>query len=305
MSDASRQSVDKTPAAESSKTSELPKTHFPPDHPLEVLRQALREAHKARFSYESITQLCRRIRPDFQLTGKAVRNFINADSKTMEEENRKVLAAFWIDSAIGRALRSFNISTSPKFTEVVGFLASGRASLDSKRTVTGHYFMYHGSYLRPDRYVVRVIDVESVDNNTFVVTDSINDALSLGPGVLTAYGALVFVRDHPQILLSADENKVGMCVFIANESSPRAGQMTEALGDFIAMTKRDELIHRRALLRYQPGGDSAEMIAQSGIFTLQQLNEAQRKHHLAAFETLASHEPATIFPDPILNFPTK
>ncbi len=186
MSDVSRQSINKTPTAESSKASDPLKTHFPPDHSLEVLRLALREAHNARFSYESIVQLCRRIRPDFKLTGKAVRNFINGDSKTMEEENRKVLAAFWIDSAIGRALRSFNISTSPKFTEVVGFLASGRASLDPKRTVTGRYFMYHGSYLRPDRYVVRVIDVEGVDNNTFVVTDSINDALSLGPGVLTA-----------------------------------------------------------------------------------------------------------------------
>jgi hypothetical protein len=36
---------------------------------------------------------------------------------------------------------------------------------------------------RPDRYLVRVIDIEGVDNNTLVVTDSTNDALSLGPGV--------------------------------------------------------------------------------------------------------------------------
>ena len=41
-----------------------------------------------------------------------------------------------------------------------------------------------------------------------------------------AYGAMVFIHEHPQILLSADENKVELCLFIADGSGPREGQMT-------------------------------------------------------------------------------
>lgn len=287
------------------KAAEFVPAKYAADHPQEVLRRALWEARRARISGKAIVELCRRLRPDFQMTDKAIRDFVSGKSKTTSEDRREALAAFWVHSPQGRALRSFDISASPKFSEVVGLLASGRPSLNPKRTATGNYFMYHGSYLKPDHYVVRAIEVESIDGSSLVVTDSVNDTLSISGGLRVAYGAMVFVHEHPQILISADENKVGLCLFIANDSGPRTGQMTDALGVFLAMTPHHDVIYRRALLRHQPGGSAKDIIAQSGIFTLDQLRERRRKDHLAAFEQLAQHEPKTIFADPILKLGTK
>jgi len=280
------------------------KTHFPEDHPQEMLRRALWEAHQSRISFKSIRWLCLRLRPNWEMSDKAIRDFVVGETKAVEEQNREALANFWLHSPQGRALRSFDISTSPKFSEVIGLLASGRATLNSRRDWARRYFMYHGSYLKEDHYVIRVIDIESTDGSTLVVTDSINDTVSLGRGTLVAYGALVFVREQPQILLSNDENKVGFSLFIGSESGPKIGEMDYALGAFIAITPHDDLIYRRALLRRSPDGNAADMIQQSGIFTLNQLKETQRRDHLEAFQQLARHEPKTIFQDPITKLTT-
>lgn len=229
----------------------------------------------------------------------------SGQGKTIDVLPRQQLEAFAFRSPLGRALRALKTKAAPEFDKLMGVLASGHFTRPPETKVAGRYFVYHGSYVKPEHYVVRTFDISCIDGSLLVVKDSINDNITMQGAPRYAHGVVTFVHARPQILLYAKENKAGLCLFIGGETIFYGDErtMVSVTGAFIAQrTTNNNLIYRRALLLREPDATAEAMLEETGIFTRQQLEEESRARHFAAFELLAEHLPHEGFADPILTF---
>jgi len=81
------------------------------------------------------------------------------------------------------------------------------------------------------------------------------------------------------------------------------GRLSRMVGAFLVMTKNHAVAYRRFLMMRKPDGDREQMIAESGIFTRDELRAPQRRHHSTAFDKLAKYKAAeTPFAAPILSY---
>ena len=84
----------------------------------------------------------------------------------------------------------------------------------------------------------------------------------------------------------------------------RAGQLIRLAGGFVVMNKERATAYRRFYMVRKPEGDREKMLAESGIFTREQLRAPERRHHSESFDKLVDPvrkvEPP--FPDPMLGY---
>ena len=130
------------------------------------------------------------------------------------------------------------------------------------------------------------------------VTDTIRDTVR----VVTrgekhvARGALTFVHGLPQILLHADENKLGLSLVLAAGISTAGATLHRISGALLVLTVKTEVASRRCFLIREEDDPIEAMIEQSGIVPLPKLVKLAKKHQ-DAFAMLAED---SFDPDPIL-----
>jgi len=272
--------------------------------PQAALRTALRVARNF-YSPQQMIDAAERLRPAWKpIRPETLRPFLDLPDRTLLQPNYDALAAFWLHTPLGRALRFPDPKKAPEIDKLSYKLASGQETLPKGTMADGVFFLYAGSYIKPDHFVVRVIEIDSTDDHILTVLDTIRDDITLAKGKREAHGALVFVDGFPQILLYGHENKRGFSLMIGTETVyDDEGKLTEMLGAFLVMTKVHAVATRRFLMIREPDGDPKQMLAESGIFTRGELRAPQRRHHSAAFDKLAKHKEAeTPFADPILAY---
>lgn len=281
-----------------SNSSAFEATFHAADHPQEVLRKALWEArYHRRLSPQSIIILCQNAGHDLDMSDRALRMFIDNDTKNCTEEKFKPLAAYWLESIAGRTLRTLDGATAPSFLELFAVLGSGGQSRPKDMNVAGRYYMYHGSYIEEAHYVIRAIEIAEEDQ-IVTVTDTIRDTVR----VVTrgekhvARGALTFVHGLPQILLHADENKLGLSLVLAAGISTAGATLHRISGALLVLTVKTEVASRRCFLIREEDDPIEAMIEQSGIVPLPKLVKLAKKHQ-DAFAMLAED---SFDPDPIL-----
>ncbi len=276
------------------------KRHHPPDHPQEILRDALREAarHLSAERMLIVGELAGFERP---FSRKSMKAFIDNKTKEIDPEPYDTLAAVWLRSAAGRALRYLDTSDRPEFDKLTNVLASGHHLRPRGATVTGRYFMVHGSYLAEHHYVIRSIEIACIDDNILAVTDTLYDNLNQHRE-LVAHGVLTFVKELPQFLFDADENKAGLSLIAGTSTVFNAAkELTRITGAFLAVTNPPVVAERSCLLVRETQESREAMIEQTGIFTRDEIAKAHPKHQ-AAFDALARLPPKRVFPDPMLSY---
>lgn len=267
----------------------------------EILRKALARASR----YVKVPGILALI-PSHERHGvlgeRALRNFINGETKSLTKEHYDVLARAWLETPLGRALRNLDATHPPAFDLLMGRLANGNRSRPAHVAAEGAFFMYHGSYIRPRHYVVRALTVRGGDDRILTVTDTIRDEITLGARNRTASGVLIFVDELPQVLLYGEENKRGLSLIVGSEIDAPAGALAQVFGTFIVKRAKGEAAVRHCLLVRQADGDPEAMIAETGIFNEAEIKVPERAQHRRAFDLLKRLATAEPFADPVLTY---
>lgn len=275
-----------------------------PDPNQAALRDALKQA--ARYvALKDILNLAadHAAIPRASLLGeRALRNFLGSDTAQLTKANYDALAVLWLASPIGRALRKLDPAKAEPFDHIMRALANGIGTMPDGVQAAGRYFMYHGSYLRADRYVVRCLTIEGGDDRVLTVEDIVRDAITVADTARRASGVMLFVEGRPQILLYGDENKQGLSLLIGQDISTRGGMLDRVFGAFMVMNQDRKVAYRPCLLIRDDSLPADAMIAESGIFTAAQLGESGRARHVAAFDRLRELMETQSFPDPMLTY---
>jgi hypothetical protein len=283
------------------------KEHDPKADPLRVALKEIKGVLSA--SHNNLLRLIGKTGHDPKISLSWFEQYLaysgTGQGKSLDWEPRQQLEAFAFRSPLGRALRALKTNTAPDFDKLMGVLASGNFTRPPETQVAGRYFMYHGSYVKAERYVVRALEIACIDDSPLTVKDGVKDNITMQGAPRYAHGVVTFVHARPQILLHAKANKAGLCLFIGGETiydgEDRA--MVRVTGSFIAQrTTNNHLIYRRALLLREPDATPEAMLEETGIFTRTELEEDRRARHFAAFQLLAKHLPDEGFEDPILSF---
>ena len=275
------------------------------ENPRIALRQALKRALPL-YSPQHMIDEAARMRPSWKrTTDTTLRAFINSEGEPkMGSENFEALAAFWLYTPLGRALRHPDPKNTPPFDQLSYKLATGQNTLPEGKTAHGLFFVCHGSYIEEDRYVVRVIEITHEDL-ILLVRDTVRDNITLSENDRDAYGAMVFVDGMPQIVLYGSENKLGFSLMVGTEPAyDRKGRLTRLAGGFVVMNKDRRAAYRRFYMFRNSELTRDEMLAQSGIFKREELRAPERKHHSEAFDKLVepTRKVEPHFPDPMLAY---
>jgi hypothetical protein len=276
----------------------------PPEAELAALHAVLVEAKKFT-SVKTILDVAKKAGRGKPFSGRSLGAFIRGETKSISKENYDRLAAGWLHTPLTRALRNLNVRGElPVFDQLTGILAKGNAQRPSGLAVSGSYFMYHGSYLWPDSYVIRVITIDAKDDQVLTVTDTIRDERTPAEArSRVATGVMIFVEERPQILLWGKENKRGLSLIIGSETDDGHGKSLDQMsGSLIVMPQRGQAASRYFVMIREPEGVPREMIAQSGIFTAADLSEPARAKHHRAFVLLNRFASADAGVDPILAY---
>ena len=267
----------------------------------EVLRAALSQAAKVT-SIKKVLDLAAGSDRGRLFTDKALRNFINGETDDISKAHYDLLAAAWLYSPAGRALRHLRAEAVPAFDQLMGKLADGNLQRPDGMDVEGSYFMYHGSYLLPGHFVVRVVTVRADDDHILTVTDRIRDDKTLDERVRVASGVMVFVDRQPQILLFGDENKLGLSLVIGSRTDVQGGALDQVFGAFIVMRAGGGAAYRHCLMVRETGDDPDMMIAEAGIFTEQEIKLPERAKHRRMFDLLKRLTVNQPYDDPIAGY---
>lgn len=272
-----------------------------PDASQEVLRVALSQAAKL-VSIKQILDLAAGSDRGRLFSERALRDFINGETKSISKANYDLLAAAWLHTPLGRALRNLDAEAVPAFDQLMGKLADGDINRPAGVAVAGSYFMYHGSYLLPGHFVVRVVTVTAEDDHILTVTDTIRDDKTLGVRDRAASGVMIFVDGQPQILLFGDENKRGLSLVIGSETDVQGGALDQVFGAFIVMRARGGAAYRHCLMIREADGNPQAMLAETGIFPEPEIKAPERAKHRRAFDLLKRLTVNEPFADPISGY---
>lgn len=269
-----------------------------------LLRQVLTRASRL-YSADKIIREAAKLRKNWTFTEAALRKFLQNEKHRLTPKNYTALADYWLYTPLGRALRHPDPNKAPIFDQLTRVLASGQETMPDGKTAHGLYFVYHGSYIKRDHYVVRVLKIDANDDHVLTVVDTIQDKKSAKERIRKSSGVMIFVDNTPQIVLYGVENKRGLSLMIGTEAEYDEGEvhLDSVVGAFLVKNKTHALAYRRFLMVRKPGGVFKDMLTETGIFTRKELRAVARKEHSAAFDKLAEQqENATPFEAPILNY---
>jgi hypothetical protein len=271
------------------------------DARMEALRHALQTAKAAGMTFKSFRELANKRHPDRTLSRQRFAEFIAKNSTAkLSVENFNFLAETWLDAPFGRAFRHLNSRPGDRpFDDIIDLLTGSARTQPAGLRAAGRYYVYHGSYMEPARYVIRAIEISEGDGALLAVSDTIREKFT-GRTPSVAYGAMMFVSEQPQILLYGRENKRGLSLMLGQDPLPTpAGMVQSIAGLLFVMTSRTQIAQRRFLMERKENQSLAQMVGETGVFTWPEIEH--NKRHETAFRRLQNEITLKeAFPDPLL-----
>lgn len=239
---------------------------------------------------------------------------------TMLPEHAEQLEAFLYRTPLGLTLRDPMLVAAPGLRHVFHALlhleppAAGRdvrpaAASDSGRhldSFAGTFFVYHGSYIRPEHFAVRLATIARARNGSMSVEDRIADNVTYklpARGDATrshaAHGCLSLVNGHPHILLFANDNAVGWRLIIIDDPDARSERIDEMKGHMFGVTEANQhFVRAISFHRADEEASAAELIRQTGVYRID--NPKLVDTHRQAICKLAENSRTQVFADPLL-----
>lgn len=278
--------------------------HHPLEHPLEILRSALQQAADV-LPNSYILRRVKAVGSEKVIGARGLNNFTKGISRELKGDHYDQLANAWVRSRLGRALRFPDSAQRPRVDDLLDILSTGKLLCPTGLNFSGRYYMYYGSYVKNNRYGIRVIEVTANDDHFLTVTDSIKDFLKDKGRVLVSHGLLTFFEKCPQILLlpyEFNETKRGVTLMAGNPPFvDEHGNVERITGTFLTMTETGTMALRHWMMLTEPNQKSDDMIAESGAFTSGELREPARRRHREAFDQLKASLSETA-PDPMTSW---
>lgn len=251
--------------------------------------------------------------PETFMSANALRDFLRSKSRELEDSNYRLLAEFWLASTKGRALRRIDSEKATPFEALVRKLEDSAGPLSDGFQAIGEYYLYHGSYLLPNHYVIRQLTIELGEDQVLSVEDIVRDSKTAADAPRRATGIMTFVDGRPQILLYANENKQGLSLLIFHDIvwGEQQRDLKRGYGALMVMNQHRQVAFRPCLLVREEGEDASarsrkaleslrhDMVAETGIFTASELKDPRRRRHAQEFHTLRKLMETAAFPDPM------
>jgi hypothetical protein len=239
-----------------------------------------------------------------EISSGGLAQFIEKDERSMDAHLREPLERFLYETALGRALRSPSPNGTSAFDRLTAELGTGNLLKPPDLEVAGMYFLYHGSYMRPRHFVVRLLEIRCVHGTILVVTDKLRDNIAKPPfPVLEAHGCLTFEGNRPHIVLRAKDNRAGFGLMVASKISVGKNELKNFIGKVFGTTAEGKPFERHCIAIKANKTDSdavrKKLIQETGLYTLAKL----KRRHRSAIDLLAETMPEPLFYDPILNHP--
>lgn len=229
----------------------------------------------------------------------ALEQFINEDTKNLGAEHREIFEKFLFQSRLGRALCTpkYNPSDAETLIETV---LRGDQSKPKNIDIDGLYFLYHGSYLRLNRYAVHVLEIREVgDDRRIEASLTLKDNITVTKKIHYAPGCVTFFGELPQIVFGGSDSRVGVSLITVLKTWSDEKKINGFVGKFFGMTDEQKPFDRICLARRSAGARADTMSQETGVFQLDKLP----KPHREAVDELANIAPEPLFPDPITQHP--
>jgi hypothetical protein len=230
--------------------------------------------------------------------------FIDKRERRMDPHLREPLERFLYETPLGRALRAPSNDQASAFDRLTTQLGTGNLSKPPELDVVGMYFLYHGSYIRPRYFVVRLLEIRSIQDTILVVTDTLRDNIAKPPfPIMQAQGCLVFEGTRPHIVLQAKDHREGLGLIVASNVSAGKTELRSLIGKLFGITAQGKPFERHCIAVKVTKNDADEvrkkMVQETGLYTYEQL----KRRHRSAINLLAETMPEPLFDDPILDHP--
>lgn len=270
-----------------------------------ALKSALRALQAAGVitSPEAILNAARLTGNHPDITGSGLHQFITIDDRSMAPEAREPLERFVYETNLGLALRAPIQDAAIAIDTLISNLTTGVLAKPDNIEVEGFYFFYHGSYIRPDHFVVRLLEISREREVGFGATDTLRDNIAKPPfKLLEAKGAVSFLGNCPNIVFHARDNREGVSLLVSSQAVIDGTRLTSFTGQLSGITSA-----RKPFARYCFGiridgatkDMSASLIEETGLYTIRKLPTQHRQ----AMSQFATTIPVPVFRDPILKFP--
>jgi hypothetical protein len=237
------------------------------------------------------------------ISGSGLHQFITIDDRSMAPELREPLERFAYGTSLGLALRAPAQDPTIAIDTLIGNLATGVLAKPEDIEVEGFYFFYHGSYIRPDHFVVRLLEISREREVGFGATDTLRDNIAKPPfKYLEAKGAVSFLGNRPNIVFHARDNREGISLLVSSQAVIDGTRLATFTGQLSGITSA-----RQPFARYCFGmridaatkDRKASLIDETGLYTIHNLPP----QHRAAVKDFAATIPVPVFKDPIFQFP--
>lgn len=265
------------------------------------LRKELLKIHRWLSSPQKIIDLAELCKVPLGVEEAALGKFMNGTTAEPGEDTQAALRTFF-DLPIARLLRNPSFRGAPGTEMLLTALTSGVASQGQDVDLQGLYFAYHGSHLERKHFVVRAIRIINA-GKALISLDMMDDRKGASRKIHEAPGLVSVFDGRPHLVALGEDNAVGFRVIVMFDFNK---QYASGSGQMFGMTNRNLYFSRAIYLRREHklsklAKDTdrlfAEMVAQTGIRTLDQVPE----NHRAVFVNLAEAIKGQEFADPILD----
>lgn len=195
-------------------------------------------------------------------------------------------------TSTGDLLRRDGQSFYAPITALFEASMAGNLAREEAEQFNGAFLGYHGSYMYPERFVVRAFNFKRVPNGLVTVTDHLRDEYSPAPADIKASGVLATLR-KPQIFMTRHDNAIGFNLIVGDYMAVTA-KSTVLIGQMTGINGRDEHFARPILLR-KDSRSIDELHPITGIYAADELPESARSEFLLLQRSL----PRSACPDPI------
>lgn len=213
---------------------------------------------------------------------------------TLNGEDLQNIRTLLFTTDTGALLLKKKNTTPPPITALIEALRSGRARSGSAELFRGAFLAYHGSYMHPDHFVVRVLNFQHLGDGLIEVTDHLQDDKSATPGDIKATGAVSFPGDKPHILLLRRDNAIGFNLIVGHDLAV-SNESTVLIGQMTGVNRKNEHFSRPILMRKTPK-PLTELLSMTGIRPFDDLDVLAK----IEFRHLVRELPKPVFDDPLL-----
>lgn len=210
----------------------------------------------------------------------------------LSSDNFDALAGFLTETDLGKALIGVPPRSSSSGVRFLSRIEAADAKWAYAFKPEGLYYVYHGSHLLADHYVIRAMEISRPDPRMILVEDWLKDNRTIANAVHKAPGMLLTFDKWVEIATFHQDNSFGIRLMVLPEIHPDQGSMQ---GHLSGMTKSGQPFTRAVRLKKARRVKSlTDLTKETGIFRRGELGKHEKE-----FAFLAQTAPCEPFEDPV------